>query len=199
MIEEIPEPHIQGPRIMLYCIGVGMITGFIFLSCLLFCVTNIQDVIKASEGPLLKVFIDATNNKAGSVCLVMFPLICMIFTSVSLICTSSRMSYAFARDNGLPFSKLFARVHPTLDVPLNALLWTAGWVVVFGCIFLGSDSTFNAITAASVVALGVSYAIPPAINMMQGRRSLPSDRSFKLPGAFGWLCNIVSSLGLPCY
>lgn len=192
MIEEIPEPHIQGPKIMLYCIVVGMFTGFIFLSCLLFCVNNVDDVIKAAEGPLLRVFVDATKSRAGSVCLVMFPLICMIFTSVTLMCTSSRMSYAFARDRGLPFSKVFAKVHPTLDLPLNALLWTAGWVVIFGCVFLGSSSTFNAITSASVVALGVSYAIPPAINMLRGRRALPADRTFKLSGALGWVLNTVS-------
>ena len=105
--------------------------------------------------------------------------------------TSARMSYAFARDRGLPFSRVFARVHPTLDVPLNALLWTTAWVVIFGLIFLGSSSTFNAITAASVVALGVSYGIPPAIHVLRGRRMLPEDRAFKLPGAIGWVLNLV--------
>ncbi|KAK6948815.1 hypothetical protein Daesc_010586 [Daldinia eschscholtzii] len=157
MIEEIPQPQVKGPRIMLACIGIG----------------------------------NATRNPAGSVCLLMFPLVCMLFTSTTLMTTSSRMSYAFARDRGLPFSRIFAQVHPRLDVPLNALLWTAAWVVVFGCIFLGSTSTFNAITSASVVALGVTYAIPPTINVLRGRRMLPEKRAFKLPGVVGWILNLV--------
>ncbi|CAJ2504659.1 Uu.00g120530.m01.CDS01 [Anthostomella pinea] len=191
MIEEIPEPHIEGPKIMLYCIGIGMFSGFIFLSCLLFCVNNIDDVISSTAGPLLQIFMDATKSKAGSTCLLMFPLVCMLFTSTALMTTSSRMSYAFARDRGLPFSHIFAKVHPTLDVPLNALLWTTAWVVVFGLILLGSDSTFNAITAASVVALGITYAIPPAINVLRGRKMLPPTRSFKLPEPVGWVMNLV--------
>ncbi|XXG95299.1 hypothetical protein Hte_001560 [Hypoxylon texense] len=191
MIEEIPQPQVRGPRIMLYCIGIGMGTGFVFLSCMLFCVNNIDDVIESSAGPLLQIFMDATQNPAGSVCLLMFPLVCMLFTSTTLMTTSSRMSYAFARDHGLPFSRIFAQVHPKLDVPLNALLWTAGWVVVFGCIFLGSSSTFNAITSASVVALGVTYAIPPSINVLRGRKMLPPNRAFKLTGAVGWILNLV--------
>ncbi|KAI2627665.1 amino acid transporter [Hypoxylon sp. NC1633] len=191
MIEEIPQPHIQGPRIMLYCIGIGMLTGFVFLSCLLFCVDNIDSVIESPAGPLLQIFVDATGSPAGSVCLLVFPLVCMLFTATALMTTSSRMSYAFARDHGLPFSHVFARVHPRLQVPLNALLWTAAWVVVFGCIFLGSSSTFNAITSASVVALGVTYAIPPSINVLRGRRMLPHDRAFKLPGVVGWVMNLV--------
>ncbi|KND88954.1 Choline transport protein [Tolypocladium ophioglossoides CBS 100239] len=191
MIEEIPDPQRQGPRIMLYCIAIGMFTGFIFLSCLLFCVNNIDAVINAPYGPLLQIFMDATKSPAGSVCLLMFPLVCMVFTTTTLVCTSSRMSYAFARDRGMPFSRFFAQVHPGLDVPLNALLWTTAWEILFGCIFLGSSSTFNAITSASVVALGVTYAIPPAINVLRGRKMLPENRSFKLPEPFGWILNLV--------
>ncbi|TWU71185.1 hypothetical protein ED733_001478 [Metarhizium rileyi] len=194
MIEEIPDPQRQGPKIMLYCIGIGMVTGFIFLSGILFCVNNIDNVLSATWGPLLEIFMQATKSKAGSTCLLIFPLLCMVFTTTTLVCTSTRMSYAFARDRGMPFSAFFSRVHPTLDVPLNALFWTVAWVIVFGCIFLGSSSTFNAITAASVVALGVTYAIPPAINVLRGRKMLPDDRSFKLPGASGWILNIVGIL-----
>ncbi|KAG5964862.1 hypothetical protein E4U56_002045 [Claviceps arundinis] len=194
MIEEIPNPQRQGPKIMLYCIVIGMLTGFIFLSGLLFCVNNMDDVITASWGPLLQIFMDATKSKAGSTCLLIFPLLCMVFTTVTLVCASTRMSYAFARDRGMPFSSFFARVHPTLDVPLNALFWTVGWVIVFGCIFLGSSSTFNAITSAAVVALGVTYAIPPAIHLLRGRAMLPEDRSFKIPGVFGWVLNIIGIL-----
>lgn len=193
MIEEIPDPQRQGPKIMLYCIGIGMFTGFIFLSALLFCVDDIDKVINAGAGPILQIFVDATGNKAGSTCLVIFPLICMVFTSTTLVCTSTRMSYAFARDRGMPFSSFFARVHPTLEVPLYALFWTYAWVVVFGCIFLGSSSTFNAITSASVVALGVTYAIPPAINVLRGRRMLPDNRAFRIPEPWGWILNIVCS------
>ncbi|KAI0008356.1 amino acid/polyamine transporter I [Xylariaceae sp. FL0662B] len=192
MIEELPEPQIEGPRTMIWSICIGMFSGFVFLSCLLFCVNDIDDVIEASAGPLLQIFMDATNSPAGSICLLMFPLLCMVFTSTALMTTSSRMSYAFARDRGLPFSRVFAKVHPMLDVPLNALLWTAAWVVVFGCIFLGSSSAFNAITSAAVVALGVTYGIPPAINLLRGRKMLPPNRAFKLPEPLGWVLNLIT-------
>jgi choline transport protein len=177
---------------MLLCICIGIFSGFVFLSVLLFCVRDLERVNTARIGPLLQIFLDATGNSGGSIALLIFPLGCMVFTSTALMTTSSRMSYAFARDGGLPFSKAFAKVHPTLDVPLNALLWTTAWVVIFGLIFLGSTSTFNAITAASVVALGVTYAIPPAINVLQGRKKLPADRAFKIPEPWGWVLNLVS-------
>ncbi|KAL8747173.1 MAG: hypothetical protein Q9190_000913 [Brigantiaea leucoxantha] len=104
--------------------------------------------------------------------------------------TSSRMTYAFARDGGLPASRFFAKVHPSLNLPLNALYLTTICVIIFGCIFLGSSSAFNAITSASVVALGVSYAVPPAINCLRGRRMLP-PRPFVLPTPVGWAANLI--------
>ncbi|KAG6197416.1 hypothetical protein E4U35_007488 [Claviceps purpurea] len=191
MIEEIPDPQRQGPKIMLYCIAIGMVTGFIFLSSLLFCVNNMDDVIMAKWGPVLQILMEATKSKVGSICLLIFPLLGVMFAIIAIMCTSTRMSYAFARDRGLPFGAFFARVHPTLEVPLNALLWTVGWVIVFGCIFLGCSSSLNAITSAAVVCLGLTYAIPPAIHLLRGRAMLPEDRSFKIPGAWGWALNII--------
>ncbi|KAK4934036.1 hypothetical protein LTR66_015761 [Elasticomyces elasticus] len=108
--------------------------------------------------------------------------------------TSSRMTWAFARDRGIPFSKFFAKIHVGLDTPVNSLALTTGLVIIFGCIFLGSSSAFNAIVSASVVALGISYAIPPAINLLRGRKMLPADRAFKLPEWLGWTCNIAGVL-----
>ena len=105
--------------------------------------------------------------------------------------TSSRMTYAFARDGGLPFSRFFARVHPKLDVPLESLALTNLVVLIFGLIFLGSSSAFNAIVSASVVALGLSYGIPVAINCLRGRKMLPATRHFILPEWFGWFANLL--------
>lgn len=194
MIEEIPEPHLKGPKIVIYCILIGMFTGWVFLSVLLFVLTDVDLVNTSANGPLLEILFQATNNKAGSTCLLMFPLICLLFATIGIMSTSSRMTWAFARDGGLPFSKFFAKVAPGLDTPVNSLLLTTVLVIIFGCIFLGSTSAFNAIVSASVVALGISYAIPPAINICRGRRMLPADRAFKLPEWLGWTCNIVSQL-----
>ena len=176
---------------MIYCVAIGMFTGFIFLVCLLFVAGPLDAVIGSSIVPLDFILYNATGSKAGTVCLLMFPLVCLLFAAIAIMTTSSRMTYAFARDGGLPFSRFFARVHPTLDVPLESLALTNLVVLIFGCIFLGSSSAFNAITSASVVALGLTYGIPVAINCIRGRRMLPPTRAFKLPEWFAWIANLV--------
>ncbi|PSS18533.1 hypothetical protein M430DRAFT_101790 [Amorphotheca resinae ATCC 22711] len=190
MVEEIPNASVEGPKIMIACVGIGIFTGFIFLTVLLFVAGNVNDVITSSAGPLLQIFYNATQNRAGSICLLVFPLVCLLFATISIMTTSSRMAWAFARDGGLPFSKIFATVHPKLGLPLNALILTVLLDVIFGCIFLGSSSAFNAIISASVVALGISYAIPIAVNCLRGRTML-GERPFVLSPVLGWTANII--------
>jgi choline transport protein len=67
---------------------------------------------------------------------------------------------------------------------------SAGLTILFGLILIGSSSAFNALISASVVALGVSYAIPIAINVCRGRKMLP-PRAFALPSAVGWFANLL--------
>jgi len=158
---------------------------------LLFVTANVEDVISSAAGPLLAIFDSATSSSAGSICLLLFPLVCLLFATISIMTTSSRMTYAFARDGGLPASPFFAKIHERLGVPLNALIGTVICVIIFGCIFLGSSSAFNAIISASVVALGITYAMPLAINCLRGRKMLLEDRPFKLPALFGWAANLL--------
>ncbi|KAL9480983.1 hypothetical protein ACSS6W_005769 [Trichoderma asperelloides] len=191
MIEEIPNAAMEGPKIMVICVGIGTFTGAIFLIVLLFVAGNIDDVISSAAGPLLQILIHATSNTAGAICLLMLPLVCLIFATFSVMTTSSRMIFAFARDGGLPASKFFARVHPRLGLPLNALILTSVVVIIFGLIFLGSSSAFNAIISASVVTLDLSYGLPIMVNCLQGRKKLP-ERKWVLPSWFGWTADIIS-------
>ena len=63
---------------MIGCVLIGVVTGFIYLSVLLFCAKDIEAVISSSAGPMLQIFYDATGSKAGAICLLMFPLICLL-------------------------------------------------------------------------------------------------------------------------
>ncbi|PCH02147.1 Amino acid/polyamine transporter I [Penicillium occitanis (nom. inval.)] len=191
MIEEIPNAAIEGPKIMIYCVCIGTFTGVVFLVVLLFVPGNIDDIISSSAGPLLQILDNATKNHAGAICLLMVPLVCLLFAAITIMTTSSRMVYAFARDGGLPASRFFARVHKKLNVPLNALYLTTALVIIFGLIFLGSSSAFNAIISASVVALDISYGMPIMINVMRGRKMI-KDSPWKMPEPLAWTCNIIS-------
>jgi choline transport protein len=80
-IEEVGNPTVVGPRIMIGAVLIGVSTGFVYLSVLLFVAKDAESVITSSAGPMLQIFFDATGNKAGSVCLLVFPLVCLLVSS----------------------------------------------------------------------------------------------------------------------
>lgn len=191
MIEEMPNPTTQGPRLIIYAIVMSVVSGFGYIAAVLAVISDIPSAISAPE-PLLEIYYQATQNKAGSICLMMFPLLSFVLCAIDDMATSARMAYALARDGGMPFSRYFGRVSPTFGVPVLGLVWCFVWDIVLAFIFLGSTDAFNAIVSAAVVCFIISYAIPPGINMMRGRRMLPENRSFKLPSFLGYFCNAAS-------
>lgn len=146
---------------MVACVAIGLATSLIFIVALLFVSRDIDTIITSGAGPLLQIFLDATNSKVGSICLLLFvfpswyhitksdsysllqfsrfPIGCLLLGVIAITTTSSRMIYALARDSGLPFSPIWTTVHARLKTPVNALVLNAAAVFCCGCIFLGSS------------------------------------------------------------
>lgn len=71
-LTEIPNPSETGPQIMIACVGIGTITGSLFLVVLLFVAGNISEIIDSAATPLLAILSRATGNTPGAICLLMW-------------------------------------------------------------------------------------------------------------------------------
>ena len=92
LVEEIPDAAVVAPKILIYCVLIGMFTGFIFLMALLFVAGDVNKVINSAAGPIGYIIYNATGSNAGTVCRLIFPLVCLLFAGISIMTTSSRMS-----------------------------------------------------------------------------------------------------------
>jgi len=87
-------------------------------------------------------------------------VIILIFAgTLSYNLSTSRQTWAFARDDGLPFAKWIAHVNPKLEVPENAVILTSVIIFILSLVNIGSDVAFNAIISLNVVSLMVTYMI----------------------------------------
>jgi choline transport protein len=80
-IEEIPNPSVEGPRVMVFCVVLGTFTGFVFLVFLMFVSGGpeaIDDIIQSPAGPLLQILYTSTRSRIWAVCLLIFPLLCLV-------------------------------------------------------------------------------------------------------------------------
>ncbi|KAG8735797.1 hypothetical protein FRC10_010149 [Ceratobasidium sp. 414] len=203
IVEEMPDPHIHAPRAMVLAVLIGATSSFAFLVVLLFCLTDIDAVITSPAGALLEIIYQATNNRAVWLLPGKVNPFCASWKMpgidsdrAGIMTGASRMTHAFARDNGLPFSRVFAHINSRFRVPLASLALTTALCVIFGCIYLGSSSALNAILSSSVVALNISYSIPVALLLIRGRHllhppGLPAPPTFTLGRIGGPIANIV--------
>jgi len=83
--------------------------------------------------------------------------ICGLATVTSL----SRMIFAFARDNGLPFSSALKKVSPKWRVPVAAI-WTGAVLAVF---FVAYADAYSVAVAVTSITLYASYAMPIAAGL----------------------------------
>lgn len=82
----------------------------------------------------------AMRSDAAATVFLAFSIVLAFFVLNAIFQTSTRITWSFARDDGLLFSKVFQKVHPTLDSPVNATLLNWATTAICGCIFLGSST-----------------------------------------------------------
>ncbi|KGO69465.1 Amino acid/polyamine transporter I [Penicillium italicum] len=184
MVEEIPAPRKNAPRVIWMAVLFGAVTGFIFMVVCLFCIQNVDSVINA-DLPFMELVTEVVGVKGAAVLMALF-IFNGLGQGVSILTTASRLTWGFARDGGVPFSKYFSHVDPLWQVPARAL-WGQGIVIgIVGILYLFANTVLEAILSVSTIALTVSYAMPILALLITGREKLPPG-PFKLGRIGPWL------------
>lgn len=159
MSEEVQDAAINVPQAMVHGYILNGVVGLIFVITYLFCLTSIDDAINDPSGyPFIWVFRQSVST-SGINALTILLLIIVIVSNISFNASTSRQTFAFARDKGLPFWKWISAVHPTKQIPANAVALSCGITILLSLINIGSPVAFNAIISLQVVALMLSYSI----------------------------------------
>ncbi|TID13758.1 amino acid transporter [Venturia nashicola] len=145
------------------------------------------------------------GSPGGGLGLTFLVLLITLFCSISITVAASRCTWAFARDDAIPGASIFSKVHTGLGVPINAIILTTLVQMLLGLINLGSTSAFTAFVSVGVQALAVSYAIPIAISLLNGRRDVSTAKwnCGKILGpvvnlvALVWICFEVVLFSMP--
>lgn len=162
----------------------GMVVSY------LFCITSLEDAVSDPTGyPFIYVFRQATQSRSGTTGMTALMLVLISMITISAMASTSRQTFAFARDNGLPFSSWLGRVHHGWHVPLNSILFTMAFTCVVSLINIGSTAAFNALLSLSTVALMATYLVSITCVLLRRLRGqyLPPAR-WSL-GRYGTLVN----------
>ncbi|KAF5661761.1 hypothetical protein FHETE_8296 [Fusarium heterosporum] len=189
LVEEIPSPRKNIPRVIWLSIVIGAITGFIFMVACLFCIVDMDIVTDPSTGLAFMDLLKQTVGLQGGTVLLTLFIVNGIGQGIGIVTTASRLTWGFARDGGIPWSNYFARVDDTWKVPVRALWLQAGVMALIGVLYTFASTVLEAILSVSTIALTVSYGMPILVLLLVGRDKLPPGE-FSL-GRFGSVINWV--------
>ncbi|WDK14626.1 hypothetical protein CGRA01v4_05907 [Colletotrichum graminicola] len=185
------------PSALISTVTIGFVSAFTFSVAMLYGFADLEPVL-SSPLPILEIWSQATGSSAAATAFVVILSVCGCFACTGALQTASRLTWSFARDDAIVFSSFLRKVHPTLGVPVNALLVNFFPVFALGCVFLGSSTAFNALVATGLILQQVSFAFPAALALYHRARGpaafekvLPR-RKFRLPGVAGLLANSLT-------
>ena len=114
MSEEVKKASTTMPRIMMLTVLINGILAFGFLIALLFSVGDIEAALNTPTGyPIIQIFYQATGSTKGATLMMSAIIIIAFCSAFGIVASVSRLTWAFARDQGLPFSKFFSYVSHT--------------------------------------------------------------------------------------
>lgn len=173
LIEELPSPQKNGPRVLWLSIISGATSGGIFMIVCLFCIQNLETVLEPASGLPFVELVRQTVGPQGTVALFSIFVFNMLGQGVSITTTASRLTWGFARDGGLPFSTYLTHVDTYWNVPARAL-WAQGAIIsLVGVLYFFTEAAVEAVVSVSTIALTISYALPIFAVVAFGMSDIP--------------------------
>ncbi|THC94031.1 hypothetical protein EYZ11_006503 [Aspergillus tanneri] len=183
MAEEVKDAPRIIPRSMVYSVLINGFVALGFTIGLMYTMGSLTDALNTpTDYPILEIFYAATKSNAASSGLMMMLVLPGVVALFNGLASVTRLTWAFARDEGLPYSSFFAYVSPRYKIPFRALLLVTIITVLLALINIGSTTAFNALLSLTTLGQYISYLIPIIFLLVKRLRAPQEIRwgSFRL-------------------
>jgi amino acid transporter len=165
--EETVSARTAVPRAMLHSVVWSVILGFIMAVSFITAVPDLAAAAKEGSSSWFTLFNHLPMPQLLRQLLIVALVIANYLCALAAMTSTSRMVYAFARDQGLPFSRALMSVSHTYRTPVRAIWFTA--FLSFGVTIY--SPAFAALSVSAAVFLYMSYAMPIAAGLFaEGKR-----------------------------
>ena len=167
--EETHDPARRAPWGIVSSVLVSGVAGFALVAALTLAIPDLR-ATAADEHPALYVLRHALGERAGNAAMGL-AIVAMWFCGLSSVTSASRMLFAFARDEGLPYAHALRRVSPRFKTPHVAILSVTGVAMLLVAVTAPlSDAVFLAVASMATTGLYVSYALPIVLGAVARHR-----------------------------
>jgi choline transport protein len=159
MAEEVRNASKVIPKTILVVYVLNFVLMFPAILTVCYHIPNLDDALSdPTTYPAIYVLRQSMSTTWITVVLAVIVVI-MCVSSINYFAAVTRDLFAFARDQGLPFSSWLGKVHPTKHLPVNASQVSSVIAGLLSLIYIGSPVAFYAITSLLTVSLLMCYIL----------------------------------------
>ena len=120
MSEEIHNAALVVPRSILFSIFINGCLGFGIILTLLFRLGDIENALDSPTGyPFMEIFLQGMGSVAGATVMASIVTVMQLCADVSFVASTSRITWSFARDHGLPAWRGLSQVRTLFSTYMN--------------------------------------------------------------------------------
>lgn len=164
--EETVEAARNVPRGIVRSVVVSGIAGWIMLSAVVMAIPD-PDAAASKGASAFAWIMDRRLSSPVATALFAGIVLAQYLCGLATVTSASRMTYAFARDGGLPGSGLLRRVSADHKVPAAAI-WSVATAAVLFTLY---TPVYSTITAVCTILLYISYVLPTALGVFAYKRT----------------------------
>jgi amino acid transporter len=163
--EETVGAAVNAPKGIVRSVWVSGLFGWVMISAILLAMPSVPEGV-AQGGAVVPWTMKSVLPSAFAWVLLVLIVIAQYLCGLAALTSTSRMTFAFARDGGLPFSSALRRVNPGSKSP-SVAVWFASIAAALFTILV----PYATIAAVCVIFLYISYVLPVAAGFFaHGRR-----------------------------
>lgn len=195
MAEETLKSRSSAPIGILTTSFATAVGGLVLFITLLYATHSIPDALNGPTGYAgINVFLGIDRTLARAITWLV--VVNCFFAGLSSVAVTARITYALARDNGFPCSKILSQLHSTFFSPMHAIMFVFAFDAVLLLLPLDDNGAvaFYSIIGLTVVGFQTSYAIPILLKIIFNPTDFPTT-PFSL-GRLSTPCGVLSCLWL---
>jgi amino acid transporter len=174
--EETRNPRTEAPKAVIASVIGAFVIGAVFLYAMLLGIPNMNTAIKEGWGPAN--IIDANFGNAFSTVFLLTVSAAIFVCCLAIMTSTIRLCFGMARDDALPGSSVFSKVHPRLHTPI-------GSCIIVGLVAAIPFIQFAGVAIIAIAATGMIYLSYLIGNLALLRARLNGWPKVRAPFALG--------------
>jgi amino acid transporter len=171
----------------------SILFGFLLIVSIILAIPDLTAAAASGWASFNDIFIAAILGSFIGKLMLVAIMISNFLCALAAVTSTSRMIYAFARDDGLPFSSALKKVSPTYRTPTAAIWFTAAAAIALTAITTPLGA-FAALSTGCAMYLYISYAMPVVAGFFAEGKTWTNFGTFRL-GGLSKLFGIIVMIG----